>query len=177
MPALTLRVSSCWSNLTVESPLSSANPTDMVQSYCEPQLRRCIWCCVPLFTSCSHNLIKHETHSVKLKIDSPLSHSQTKRGKKELWLVHRGAARIGDKSETYEFIAITSQSDLTEWNWLNRQNFSLSLSITHWRCTGGGFYFFLNQATLAAMFQSAVSQPSIHSHWSSLYLSLERFSQ
>lgn len=143
VPALTLHISSCWSNLTVESPLFCANPTDTVQCYRKPQLRSCVWCCVPVLASCSHNLIKHETHSVKLKIDSPLSHSQTKKSKKKVHkLVHRGADRIRDKSET--FIALSWQSCLKKWN---TDEWAALLSHRHALDCGSSY---LNQASADA---------------------------
>lgn len=60
--------------------MSSAYPAHtVVQSYWVLQLRGCIWYYVSVLTSCfffsSHNLIKHETHLVKLKIDFPFSFS------------------------------------------------------------------------------------------------------
>lgn len=95
----------------------------MVQSYWELQLRSWIWCCVSvqyklyffslLFFS-SHNLIKHETRSVKLKIDFPLSHSLARKKKTVLAWCTEVQTEYVIKAMTRDFKANTYQSYLRE---------------------------------------------------------------
>lgn len=102
-----------------------------------PQSRSWRWAlCFPVVTSCSHNLIKRETHSVKLKIDSPfwviLRQKEEERGGGGGIAVRAGTtSRRQNTWPKWNFIAFSCRSSLTEWeHWMNWQSFGRSSAST-----------------------------------------------